>query len=110
MKPIPVICGLFAFDVALILAMVFMLTGCLSVTLNINIAGKQEPITSVDTPYKSALPWIDAGGDVMAEGDAEISGAEVVVPLTPPPMDSPPFALDTRDGGLPVIHDIEAPE
>ena len=93
MNPIKTAVALFAFDAVIIVMMVLMLTGC--VTVNVNIMGKN--VVNVDTPYKTVAPWIDAGGDVMAEGDADM-GAEVMVPLSPP------------EGAFGPIQDIEVPE
>lgn len=114
MNPIKITFGLFVLDAAIIAAMALMISGCLSVTVNINVAGKQEPINTVDTPYRSVLPWIDAGGDVTSEGDADTSG-EVVVPLTPPEM--PDTLLYDEHGSVlnlgsprPLIEDIKVPE
>ncbi|MDH3563632.1 MAG: hypothetical protein OEN49_09600 [Gammaproteobacteria bacterium] len=87
MNPIkPAVC-LFAVDVVLLALMLLVFTGCVTVNINVNMFGKQEPVLTIDTPYKTVAPWIDAGGDVMAEaGDTDVGGADVMVPLTPPEM------------------------
>jgi len=101
MNPTKITVALFCFDAVLLVLMAIILTGCVTVSININMLGKQEPVLSIDTPYKTIAPWIDAGGDVMADaGDADISGADVVVPLSPPEVDWPAGP----------IQDIEVPK
>ncbi|MDH3279505.1 MAG: hypothetical protein OEQ39_02900 [Gammaproteobacteria bacterium] len=73
-------------DVAAILILLSVTTGCVTVTFNIAIGGRiDRPSTQTDTPYRSNLPWIDAGGDASQENEADQRGpnADMTVPLTP---------------------------
>ncbi|MDH3379024.1 MAG: hypothetical protein OEQ39_19035 [Gammaproteobacteria bacterium] len=90
MKPNKTTIGVFVFDAVLLVLLVLVCAGCITINGNINILGKQIPNLSIDTPYKTVAPWIDAGGDVTAEaGGTDVGGADVMVPLSPPEMDWP---------------------